>query len=684
VDVTAAQLCDPYVALYRSALLIRRVEERICDIYASDRIQSPVHLSIGQEAVAVGVCDCLEREDWLFSSYRSHAYYLAKGGALTRMFAELCGKIDGDAKGKAGSMHLTAPEVGVMGSSAVVSSTLPHAVGAAHAFKRQERPNIVVAVFGDGATDEGVFHESLNLAALHQVPLIFLCEDNDLAVHSHKAVRQSYRISDLAAQYGLPVTEIADGHDGLAVRAQFAEVARRVRAGGGPAFVVAQTCRYMEHVGPGDDGDAAYRTAGVVERWRALDPLLTDAETHARLLPEIDAQIEAALTFAAESPWPGAEDLCSDVDHPDPTHHGACTWGPDASGPVTYREALRRAMEGALRDHPGAFVIGQGVDDHKGIFGTTLGLTEAFGRARVLDAPIAEEGTTGMALGAALAGLYPIQTHIRADFVLLASNQIINLVAKYRYMFGGRFEVPMLIRAVIGRSWGQGAQHSQSLQSLFAHIPGLTVLMPADSQAVLESYEYAVRHYRGPVIAFEHRLLYDLAFEVDASALATPRHPFGARVLRAGKDVTIVATSIMVLEARRAADYLADTAGIDCEVIDLNCVSHPDARAIVDSLRKTGRLVVADTSWLPYGVCAEVCRLVCQQAPHVLKAPVRMLGMAPAPCPTAKSLEDLFYPNLSDLCDAVAALVVGRSDHGIVMPNERSMADIYKRFKGPF
>ena len=290
----------------------------------------------------------------------------------------------------------------------------------------------------------------------------------------------------------------------------------------------------------------------------------------------------------------------------------------------------------------------------------------------------------GIAIGAALNGLYPIQTHMRVDFALLAMNQFINLAAKYRYMFGGRFEVPMLIRMVIGRSWGQGAQHSQSLQSLFAHIPGLTVIMPADSQSVLECYPYAVSKFRGPVIAIEHRLLYDLKFHVGKTLEPPGEPPWKTRIVREGKDVTIVATSIMVLEALRAAEHLERVSGIRCEVIDLNCVSNPDAEMICSSVGKTGKLLVADTSWAAYGVCSEVCRLVCERLPSALKAPVITMGMQPAPCPTAKSLEDLFYPNLERLADSIARLVTGRNQHGISLPDEHSFADVYKRFRGPF
>ena len=351
---------------------------------------------------------------------------------------------------------------------------------------------------------------------------------------------------------------------------------------------------------------------------------------------------------------------------------------------MSYREALHRTMREALRLHDSVIFLGQGVDDHKGIFGSTIGLAQEFGLERVMDTPLAEEGMTGVAIGAALNGLYPIQTHIRADFSLLAMNQIINLAAKYKYMFGGRFEVPMLIRMIVGRSWGQGAQHSQSLQSLFAHIPGLKVVMPSCSQAILDTYPKVIAGYRGPVISFEHRLMYDLNFHVDLPSTDQGRDPFQPYVVRQGDDITIVATSIMVLEAMRAADHLAKVSGIQCEVIDLHCVSNPDWNVMMQSVEKTGRLVVADTSWREYGVCAEVCRVVAERNPRCLKSPVVSLAMQPAPCPTAKSLEDMFYPDLRHFAHAIATLVHGSEAHGIPLPNTQSMADVYKRFKGPF
>jgi len=349
---------------------------------------------------------------------------------------------------------------------------------------------------------------------------------------------------------------------------------------------------------------------------------------------------------------------------------------------LSYAGALLETMDAGLADNSNAFIMGQGVDDFKGIFGSTTGLAEKYGAARVFDVPLMEEGMTGVAIGASLVGDYPITTHIRADFSFLAMNQIINLASKYRYMFGGIMSCPMLIRLVVGRSWGQGAQHSQSPQATFAHYPGLTVVMPSTSQAIVDMYPQIINRHPGPVISIEHRLLYNLDFSVSASAPAKPI-PLTSYVAREGRDVTVVATSVMVLEAMRAAQYVSEKAGIEVEVIDLNSISHPDWELVIGSIRKTGRLVIADTSWLEYGVAAEVCRQVMMRDPSMLRQAPAMLGMAAAPCPTAKSLEDIYYPSQHETVEAILTQVRG-SGHGIELPVERSMTEGYKRFRGPF
>jgi len=347
---------------------------------------------------------------------------------------------------------------------------------------------------------------------------------------------------------------------------------------------------------------------------------------------------------------------------------------------LSYAASLLEAMDGALAAHSNVFIMGQGVDDFKGIFGSTTGLAEKYGPERVFDVPLMEEGMTGVAIGAALVGDYPITTHIRADFAFLAMNQILNLAAKYRYMFGGLMRCPMLIRIVVGRSWGQGAQHSQSPQATFAHYPGLTVVMPSSSQAVLDMYPAIINRHPGPVISIEHRLLYNLDFSVPASGA---RIPLSSYVAREGRDVTVVATSVMVLEALRAAQYAEEQAGVSAEIIDLNSISHPDWDLVAGSVRRTGRLVVADTSWLEYGVAAEVCRQLMMRDPGLLRQPPSMLGMASAPCPTAKSLEDIYYPSQHETVDAILSQVKG-AGHGVPLPTERSMTEGYKRFRGPF
>ncbi len=299
--------------LLYEALRIRLVEERIIELYPSDRIQSPVHLSIGQEMVAVGVCASLTARDLLFCTYRSHAFYLAKGGDLAAMFAELYGKVTGCARGKAGSMHLAAPEVGLMGASAVVASTIPHAVGAALAARRLQKDHVIVTVFGDGATEEGVYHESLNFAALHGLPVIFVCENNGLAVHARRSSRQAYGISALARTYGMRGTTVENGHDPVKVDRVFSAAVERARRGLGPEFVEIMTCRYREHVGPGEDVDAGYRSAAEIECWQARDPLIVEA---ARLDPyraAIVAEIDRAVEFAERSPWPDEAELLADV-----------------------------------------------------------------------------------------------------------------------------------------------------------------------------------------------------------------------------------------------------------------------------------------------------------------------------------------------------------------------------------
>jgi TPP-dependent pyruvate/acetoin dehydrogenase alpha subunit len=304
-----------YRALYR----IRRVEEEIAAVYPTDKIKSPVHLSIGQEAVAVGVCEALCPDDVVFGTYRSHASYLAKGGDLKRMIAELYGKIDGCAKGKGGSMHLVDVQARVMGTSAVVGTTIAHAVGFAYALKLQRKNSIVVSFFGDGAVDEGVFHESLNFAALKALPIIFICENNFYAIHTHQSRRQKLaNICERASVYGMPAEQIPN-NDLLRIYDRVSGAVGKLRSGEpGPFFFECLTYRLKEHVGPNDDFQLGYRSREEAEPWVANDPVrrlgeqLDPIERH-KIESEIDAEIREAFVFAEQSSFPEPAELCTDV-----------------------------------------------------------------------------------------------------------------------------------------------------------------------------------------------------------------------------------------------------------------------------------------------------------------------------------------------------------------------------------
>lgn len=304
--------------LYRLLYRIRRVEEEIARVYPSDCIKSPVHLSIGQEAASVGVCAALEPHDVVFGTYRGHALYLAKGGDLRAMIAELYGKVTGCTRGKGGSMHLIAPEQGVMGTSAVVGTTIANAVGYAYALRHRRSDAIVVSFFGDGATEEGVFAESLNFAVLKQLPILFVCENNGYAIHTHQRWRQGVPdICTRAQAYGVAAEQL-DGNDLPDLLAQSRKAVARVRAGKGPWFFEVRTYRWREHVGPGTDYHLGFRSAAEAEPWMREDALpraaaRLDPVERQRVERAVDDEIADAFAFAEASAFPEAAELTTDV-----------------------------------------------------------------------------------------------------------------------------------------------------------------------------------------------------------------------------------------------------------------------------------------------------------------------------------------------------------------------------------
>jgi pyruvate/2-oxoglutarate/acetoin dehydrogenase E1 component len=344
---------------------------------------------------------------------------------------------------------------------------------------------------------------------------------------------------------------------------------------------------------------------------------------------------------------------------------------------LTYADAIREATEQEMARDPAVIVMGLGVDDFRGIYGTTRGLQAKFGAARVSDTPLSEDGMTGVAIGAALAGLRPVHVHIRMDFLLLAMNQLINIAAKSRYMYGGAVSVPIVVRSVVGRSWGQGAQHSQGLHALFVHVPGLKVVAPSTPYDAKGCLIASIRD-DDPVVYVEHRMLHGQTGPVPAEPYTVP---FGkARLLARGDDVTLVGISYMALECLRAQRSL-EGIGIHADVIDPVSLSPLDTETIVASVRKTGRLVVVDSAWTSCGVAAEVAARVVERLGAARRLQVHRMGFAPVSCPTTKNLQDLFYPTVEQIASAAYRLVRGEAE---AWTPARLEAPELVAFKGPF
>jgi pyruvate dehydrogenase E1 component beta subunit len=343
---------------------------------------------------------------------------------------------------------------------------------------------------------------------------------------------------------------------------------------------------------------------------------------------------------------------------------------------LKYREAIDEATRQAMAKDERVFVMGVGVDDPKGIFGTTRGAFEEFGSSRVFDTPLSEAALTGMGVGAAMRGFHPLLVHARNDFLLLTMDQIANNAAKWRYMCGGKLKVPLTIRAIIGRGWGQAAQHSQSLQAVFAHVPGLSVIMPA-TPADAKGLLMTALSSESPVVCLEHRWLYDKSGPVPEEPYYTP---FGVgAVVRPGRDVTIVAVSHMVLEALQAAEVLA-AEGIEAEVVDPRTLRPLDSALICRSAARTGRLVIADTGWRSYGVSAEIAARAAEELWGVLKAPVRRVALPEVPTPASSVLEAAYYPGPREIVAAVKQCLeapAGAAPERVVPGNR-------KEFEGPF
>ena len=657
---------------YRRMALIRAFEERVSDLYRDGEIPGFVHLSIGQEASAVGACWPLAETDVITSSHRGHGHCLAKGLPPEPMMAELFARATGTNKGLGGSMHIADPDLGIFGANGIVAAGVPIAAGAALTARLRDQRDVVVSFFGDGAVAQGAFHEAANLAALWKLPMVLFCENNGYAEFSPAADQHPVPLRTRAAGYGLEFV-FADGNDVEAVAVAMSQIVRRIRDGAGPVFVEAQTYRWHGHY----EGDPErYRSAGELAQWQAdRDPVAVARARLARrgvdspALDQIDAEIgsriEAAVTAAREAPEPdfAAARACvyaprpSVADPEEPAVDGEAVGEADgeADGEAeVFRtmDAVRLALEHELASDPDVFLAGVDVGKGGNVFALTRGLYDRWPH-RLLDTPISETAVTGLGVGAAMAGMRPVVELMYLDFLGVCFDQILNQAAKLRFMTGGKARMALTIRTQFGGGRSSGSQHSQSLEAILAHIPGLTVVMPstpADTYGLLRA---AIRD-PNPVVFIENRQLYG------AKGPRPPADhilPIGkAKIVRPGRDATIVSVSRMVRESVAAAEALAHR-GISAEVIDLRTVAPLDKQTVLESLSRTSRLLIAHEGVTDFGIGAELAALAAWEGFWMLDAPVRRVAPPPTPSPYAPSLEKQWLPDRHDIERAVAELV---------------------------
>ncbi len=639
-DASGALSPDTLMEMYRRMLLIRGFEARVADLYRDSLVPGFVHLSIGQEAAAVGACWPLRPDDVITSTHRGHGHCLAKGLEPLGMFAELMGRDQGTNRGRGGSMHIADPKLGIFGANGIVAAGLPIAVGAATAAQLRGRDGVAVAFFGDGAAAQGAFHEALNLAAVWHLPVIFFCENNGYSEFSPASSQHAASLQRRAKGSGLPFVAV-DGNDVVATAAAMREVVDAARIGGGGAVVEAVTYRWHGHY----EGDPQrYRSPEELRAWQERDPLVlhrrrlvaagVDDATIAALESSVSEQLDADVERARSLPAPAASTLFDFVVRERPVvpePHAPLDGAPE----FRTMDAVRSALESELAADERVFVAGIDVGEGGNVFGLTRGLRERFGE-RVRDTPISETAIVGLGVGAAMAGMRPVVEVMYLDFLGVCLDQLLNQAAKLPFMTGGAAEMALTVRTQFGAGRSSGSQHSQSLEALLAHIPGLTVVMPstpADTYGLLR----AAIEDPNPVVFIENRLLYGMK---GPQPPADHLVPIGrSAVVRPGSDVTVVSVSRMVHEAIAAAEELAGE-GISVEVIDLRTVAPLDMEPVLASVAKTSRLLIAHEAVVPFGIGAEIAATVARRGVLGPRRADRTGGRrrhAAAVCPRARA-----------------------------------------------
>lgn len=670
---------DRLVNLLYQMQLTRLFEETAFDQYALGKVHGTMHLYVGEEAAAIGSIAAIRPDDLIVSTHRGHGHAISKGQDINTMMAELLAKETGVCRGRGGSMHMADLSLGSLGANGVVGGGLPLSAGAGLSMKMKGGDQVVLCFFGDGAANEGAFHESVNLSAVWKLPVVYICENNQYAMSMPvgRGVSAAH-ISDRAVGYGIPGM-LVDGMDVLAVYKAVKEAVAHARSGAGPVLLDVVTYRYVGH---SKSDKQVYRSQEEVKAWKKRDPikhfeawLIKQGHLTAEAAEAVKARAEQtildAIAFGDASPEPSIEHLTDDVYSEEPEvladpEHVLPAWIREKFGPntpinpdpgkreITYSEALREAMALALAYDRQAYLMGEDIGVYGGAFQVTAGLIEEFGPERVRDTPVTEAAIAGAAVGSAVTGMRPIAEMQFMDFVTLAMEQLVLQGAKIRYMFGGKAQVPMVLRLPAGSGTGAAAQHSESLESWLVNVPGLKVVAPSTPYEAKGMLLAAIAD-NNPVMFVENKLLYKMKGPVPEEAYIVPLGK--ARVRRAGTDATIVATSVMVPRSLDAAEKLAQE-GIDLEVIDLRSLKPYDSDTLIASVKKTGRLLVVHEAPLIGGFGGEIAAMIAQSPAFAyLEAPIVRLGGADVPIPYNPKLEKAAVPQVENIVEAARQLV---------------------------
>jgi 2-oxoisovalerate dehydrogenase E1 component len=654
------------LGLFRTMVLIRRCEEQLARAHQKGLIHGACHTYVGQEAIAAGVTAHLRTSDVVFSTHRGHGHALAKGVTPRQLFAELFGRSTGCSHGRGGSMHLFAPEVGLMGTGGIVGPCILQAAGAGYSFKLMETDQVAVAFFGDGAVNNGAFHEGLNMAGIWKLPVLFVCENNQFATEVPFAyAAASSSVAARGAVYGMTGIEV-DGNDVVAVAEAAAEAVERARRGSGPTLLECRTYRTRPHAE--GMGDYSYRAREEVEAWKERCPILSlrgalfdQGLAEPAELEAIEAEIAAAVLdaerFAESSPWPdpatGTRFVFDESDRGEPVTAGnPATVTGNKTRELTFMQATLEALGEEMGREPTIFVMGEGSGKRGGNFRTTAGLYDLYGPVRLCDTPICERGFVGLACGAAMTGTRPVIDFMFVDFVLDGMGEIINQISKIQYMSSGRLKMPVVLRGCIGIGHSAATHHSGSYYSMFAQVAGLRVVVPSNPRDAKGLLKLALRG-SDPVLFLEHRELLARKGPVPEGDEVIE---FGqAAIVREGDDVTVVALALMVHHAQNACEEL-EREGISVELIDPRTISPLDSDTIARSVSKTGRLLLVDESYGPCGIGAEIAAQLAEFGFDDLDAPIRRHNGAWTPTPYSPPLEAAVVPTPASIAQAIRDL----------------------------